>query len=196
MLSFLFILSGALIMNSNSSVQQQLAELLKTINDKLPSGITAIMNKYGRINYQVRTAKTIHGIVNRVTVGTFESAESAVRALIEFKVTGMLVSVNKVMSEHSTEMMRLSASSKEQQDAGALEQAEHNLALLANNVQEQVTQLENRNIDTFKFLESVPFHELDPERSYNYSHPETGKALTIPKDVIAKFFLWMETQQS
>lgn len=175
-----------------SPARQKLNELVNKVNNSLPTGITVNISKHGTISYRVRTSKTICGVVNRVSLGTFPTAESAIKALMEFKITGAISvampAVNELM-QSSPALLR----SIEDSEVEAVENM-----MLANAEKQFAGQQAGAasHLNTFKFLQTVPFHELDPERNYNYSDPDSGEPKTIPKDVIVKFLAWLETDEA
>jgi len=174
-----------------SATKAELARLTQDINHKLAPGITFSLTLQGLPRFSVRVSKQgITGDSQRISLGTFTSYADALRAQIEYKLhghlkvfpTGKLDEIIQAFKQEEILKLKTISASLTDSRASASSQL---VSTLAEEVREQ-------HSDAFQILSNVDFTLLDPTRPYNYSS-QNGESLTIPANVVAAYFRYLET---
>ena len=162
-----------------------------SINKLLAPGITASINLRGEIRYAVRVSKSgIGGQSFKQTLGTFADYGSAVRALIEFKITGHL---NTFPHEQVNKLLQTFAQvTQEKQQAGltAIAQVSQQLSptsVALRNTADSIQEIKQEQTDAFAILNASDFMLIRAGHPFHYT-ADNGESRTIPAAVVDAWF--------
>lgn len=161
------------------------------INKLLAPGISASINLRGELRYSVRVSKSaIGGQSIKQTLGTFSDYGSAVRALIEFKITGHL---NTFPHEQVNKLLQTFAQvTQEKQQAGltAIAQVSQQLSptsVALRNAADSIQEIKQEQTDAFAILNASDFMLIRAGHPFHYT-ADNGESRTIPATVVDAWF--------
>ena len=164
---------------------------IASINKLLAPGISASINLRGELRYSVRVSKSgIGGQSFKQTLGTFADYGSAVRALIEFKITGHL---NTFPHEQVNQLLQTFAQvTQEKQQAGltAIAQVSQQLSPISaalRNTADSIQEIKQEQTDAFAILNASDFMLIRAGHPFHYT-ADNGESRTIPATVVDAWF--------